>query len=78
MAVLGGMGTVFGPGAVVGAGLFLLLEEGFKLIAADHWMAIMGLFIAAIALLTRDGLYGYLHALDRRQGSQFGRGIAPR
>jgi len=68
MAVLGGMGTVFGP--VVGAGLFLLLEEGFKLAAPDHWMAIMGLFIVAIVLLTRDGLYGYLHTLDRRSGAQ--------
>lgn len=81
MVVLGGMGTVFGP--VLGALSFLGLEEVLKGYS-EHWMAIMGPLIVAMALLGRGGLMGALQRLDRALGldrapaAQDPRGDAPR
>ncbi|WP_346287013.1 branched-chain amino acid ABC transporter permease [Zoogloea sp.] len=57
MVLLGGTGTLVGP--VVGAAVFLLLEEGLKALT-DHWMAIMGPVIVLIVLFLKDGLWGLL------------------
>jgi branched-chain amino acid transport system permease protein len=75
MAVLGGMGTLLGP--VVGAAALLCIEEvlssfdkplpwGLTAFIHDHWMALLGLFIVAVVLLLKQGLYGYLVARTRR------------
>jgi branched-chain amino acid transport system permease protein len=67
MAVLGGMNTLFGP--VVGALSYLLVEEllsGLKPgwfpateeILNRHWLALMGVFIIAVVLGLRTGIYG--------------------
>lgn len=72
MAVLGGMGFVFGP--VVGALLLLLLEEvlssykpglwpGLEALLAQHWLGVIGLFVFVLALVARNGVLG---ALARR------------
>lgn len=63
MVVLGGIGTVFG--AVLGAFAFLGLEEGMKLMT-EHWMAIFGLAIVAVALLGKTGIAGLLESADAR------------
>jgi branched-chain amino acid transport system permease protein len=71
MAVLGGMGTLLGP--VIGAAALLMLEEllssfdarlpwGITGFIHDHWMALLGLFIVAVVLTLKQGLYGYLAA----------------
>lgn len=57
MVVLGGMGTVMGP--VVGAFLFMCTEEVLKS-WSDHWMAVFGLLIVAIAMLGKAGVVGWL------------------
>ena len=67
MAVLGGMGTVFGP--VVGALALLSFEEflsswqpGIPVLdnlLSNHWLGLIGLAIFALALFARHGLFGY-------------------
>jgi len=51
MIIIGGLGTVLGP--VVGAVVFLVLEEVLKG-WTTHWMLIMGPIIVLIALLGRN------------------------
>jgi branched-chain amino acid transport system permease protein len=63
MVVLGGIGSVFG--ALLGAFAFLGLEEAMKLMT-EHWMAIFGLAIVAVALLGKTGINGLLESLDGR------------
>ncbi len=68
MTVLGGLGTLVGP--VVGAAALLLLEElltSLKLgvpwldtLLNQHWLAVIGLFIVAVVLVLKRGLYGAL------------------
>ena len=57
MVLLGGAGTLMGP--VVGASVFILLEEGLKA-TTEHWMLIMGPVIVLIVLFLNDGLWGLL------------------
>ena len=57
MVLLGGAGTLVGP--VIGAAVFLLLEEGLKDLT-EHWMAIMGPIIVLIVLFLKGGLWGLL------------------
>lgn len=75
MIVLGGLGTLIGP--VVGATALLLLEEllsSFKLgigwmdtLVSQHWLGIIGLFIVAIVLVMKQGIYGWFVAHERAQ-----------
>ena len=69
MAVLGGMGTLFGP--VVGAVVYLVVEESLSSlnpgwfpkiedVLNKHWLALMGIFVIAMVLGFRKGFYGYL------------------
>ncbi len=57
MVLLGGAGTLIGP--VIGAAVFMLLEEGLKAMT-EHWMIIMGPVIILIVLFLKDGLWGLL------------------
>jgi branched-chain amino acid transport system permease protein len=69
MVVLGGMATVIGP--IVGAVVLLLIEDqlsgidlglpgGADAFVSAHWLAFLGLFIVATALVMKRGLYGTL------------------
>lgn len=58
MVVLGGMATVGGP--VAGAIALILLEEGLKMVAGDHWAIILGPLIVLIVIFTRHGIFGFL------------------
>ena len=69
IAVLGGMSSLFGP--VVGALVFLLLEEvlsswkpglwpAAETLLGNHWLGVIGLFVFALALFARQGIFGYL------------------
>jgi branched-chain amino acid transport system permease protein len=57
IVVLGGMGTVMGP--LAGTVVFLILEEVLSALT-QHWMAVLGIFILAIALYARRGVWGGL------------------
>lgn len=67
MVVLGGMGTVFGP--VLGAIAFLGIEELLKAYT-EHWMAVFGLFILAVAMLGKTGVVGLLLSAVKREGGR--------
>lgn len=65
MVVLGGLGSVFGP--FLGALAFLGAEELLKA-ATEHWMAVFGLAILAVAMLGKTGLAGWLESLSAKEG----------
>lgn len=65
MVLLGGAGTLVGP--VIGAGVFLMLEEGLKALT-QHWMIIMGPIIILIVLFLKNGLWGLLSDGPGNQG----------
>ena len=63
MALLGGMGTFFGP--FVGAGVFLLLENLVSLWTV-HWQLVVGIVFVCCVLFFPRGIWGtLLHALRR-------------
>jgi branched-chain amino acid transport system permease protein len=75
MGVLGGIGTLFGP--VVGAGcaasvleeLLTSLKFGVPMLDRllnQHWLALIGLFIVAVVLVLKQGLYGAPRGAGRR------------
>jgi branched-chain amino acid transport system permease protein len=57
MAVLGGMGTVFGP--VIGAVALLVLEETLSGIT-EYWQIILGPLFLLVVLFARGGIDGLL------------------
>jgi branched-chain amino acid transport system permease protein len=67
IVVVGGIGTVAGP--MLGAIVLLGLEEILKSYT-EHWMAIFGLMILAMALAGKAGLSGLLQALDRARSAR--------
>lgn len=63
MALLGGMGTFFGP--FIGAGLFLLLENIVSLYTV-HWQLLVGVTYIACVLFFPLGVWGTVLAWLRR------------
>lgn len=57
MVLLGGLGTLFGP--VVGAAVFLLLEEVLSMYT-EHWMVYMGPILVLTVVFAKRGLFGLL------------------
>ena len=55
MALLGGMGTFFGP--FIGAGVFLLLENLVSLYTV-HWQLVVGVVFVCCVLFFRRGIWG--------------------
>jgi branched-chain amino acid transport system permease protein len=56
MVLLGGMGSVAGP--VVGAAVFLLLEELLSGVT-EYWQIIFGPFLVLVVLFARGGILGF-------------------
>jgi len=63
MAVLGGMGTVFGP--VIGALALLVLEEVLSGVT-EYWQIIIGPIFLLVVLFARGGIDGLLEAASLR------------
>ncbi len=63
MTVLGGLGSGIGP--VVGAGVFLILEE-FLSEATEHWRMIFGPLLILVVIFGRGGIMGFVQ--PRRHG----------
>ena len=57
MVLLGGLGTLFGP--VLGAAIFLLLEEVLAMYT-EHWMVYLGPFLVIVVIFAKHGLFGLL------------------
>jgi branched-chain amino acid transport system permease protein len=62
MVLLGGMGTILGP--ILGAFVYLFLEEMLSSLT-QHWWAIIGPLLLALVLFTRGGIYGVLAGTRR-------------
>ena len=62
MAVLGGMGTVFGP--VIGAVALLVLEEALSGVT-EYWQIIIGPIFLLVVLFARGGIDGLLVSARR-------------
>jgi branched-chain amino acid transport system permease protein len=62
MAVLGGMGTVFGP--VIGAVALLVLEETLSRVT-EYWQIIIGPMFLLVVLFARGGIDGLLAGAHR-------------
>jgi branched-chain amino acid transport system permease protein len=65
MALLGGMGTFFGP--FVGAGTFLLLQDGLATLTS-HWQFFVGAVFVAFVLFLPLGIWGEVLSRLRRAG----------
>ena len=65
MVLLGGLGTLYGP--VLGAAVFLLLEELLAMYTA-HWMVYMGPFLVLVVLFAKRGLFGIITGETGRHG----------
>lgn len=57
MVLLGGLNTFYGP--VIGATVFLLLEEVLAMYT-EHWMVYMGPILILVVIFAKSGIYGLL------------------
>jgi branched-chain amino acid transport system permease protein len=64
MLVLGGTGYLYG--ALIGAAVFMLLQDYLSNLNAVYWQFWLGLLLVLIVLFARGGLIGGLIALRRR------------
>lgn len=70
MALLGGMGTFFGP--FIGAGVFVLLEDVVA-VWTPHWQLYVGVLFIVFVLFFPRGLWGsILHWIARERGRDHG------
>jgi branched-chain amino acid transport system permease protein len=63
MVLLGGLGSLFGP--VLGATIFLLLEEVLAMYT-EHWMVFLGPFLVIVVIFLKRGLFGLLTGTGQR------------
>ncbi|MGW8194668.1 MAG: branched-chain amino acid ABC transporter permease [Desulforhopalus sp.] len=65
MVLLGGLGTLYGP--VLGAAVFLLLEEQLGMYT-EHWMVYMGPLLILTVVFAKGGLFTLLAGKERGDG----------
>jgi len=63
MVLLGGIGTLYGP--VIGAAVFLLMEETLAMYT-EHWMVYMGPFLVLVVIFAKRGIFGALTGRGER------------
>jgi branched-chain amino acid transport system permease protein len=61
MVILGGLGSIYG--AVIGAIVYLLLEQIFSAYT-EHWQVLLGPILILVVIFARDGIYGFLRKLN--------------
>jgi len=64
MLVLGGTGYLYG--ALIGAAVFMVLQDYLANLDPVYWQFWLGLLLVLIVLFARGGLMGILHALQHR------------
>jgi branched-chain amino acid transport system permease protein len=71
MAIMGGLGTFFGP--VIGAMAFIFVENYASILSPQRWPLILGALFVLTIMFARDGIGVYLWNLltkvNRRYGS---------
>jgi len=68
MLILGGTGYLYG--ALIGAAMFMLLQDYLSNLNPVYWQFWLGLLLVLIVLFARGGLMGGLRALQRRWRKQ--------
>jgi branched-chain amino acid transport system permease protein len=61
MVILGGLGSIYG--AVIGAIVYLLLEQIFAAYT-EHWMVLLGPVLIIVVMYARNGIYGFIRKLS--------------
>ena len=64
MLILGGVGTLVGP--VLGAGVFLFLQEILSSYT-KHWMLILGPLLLVVVIFSSGGLYALIAPRPRHE-----------
>jgi len=62
MVILGGLGSIYG--AVIGAVVYLLLEQIFSAYT-EHWQALLGPVLILVVIFARHGIYGFVRKLNQ-------------
>jgi branched-chain amino acid transport system permease protein len=70
MAVLGGLGSIWGP--ALGAVIIVLFQQELS-IYVSRWQTLMGLTLIAAVLLSPGGIWGLVRAVGRRRDALVGR-----
>ena len=74
MAVLGGLGSIWGP--ALGAVIIVLFQQELS-IYVSRWQTLMGLTLIAVVLLSPGGIWGLVRAAGRRCDALVGLAAAP-
>lgn len=64
MALLGGLGTLWGP--FLGAGIFIFAQDYISAMT-EHWMIFLGIFVIILVLFVPKGIAGFRETLFRRK-----------
>ena len=67
IVVLGGAGRLYG--AIVGAAVFMLVQDYLAGINPVYWQFWLGLLLVVLVLFARGGILGAIDSLARRRGS---------
>jgi branched-chain amino acid transport system permease protein len=70
MVIMGGIGTFFGP--VIGAVIFIFVENYASIFAPQRWPLILGGLFVVIIMFARDGVGVYLWRLLRKVTLSYG------
>ncbi len=70
MAIMGGLGTFLGP--VVGAAVFIFVENFASIVAPQRWPLILGGLFVLTIMFAREGLGVYLWRLSTEVSRRFG------
>ncbi len=70
MAVLGGLGSIWGP--ALGAVVIVLFQQELS-IYVSRWQTLMGLTLIAVVLLSPGGFWGLVRAAGRRRDALIAR-----
>jgi branched-chain amino acid transport system permease protein len=70
MAIMGGLGTFLGP--VVGAAVFIFVENFASIVAPQRWPLILGGLFVLTIMFAREGLGVYVWRLSMEVSRRFG------
>jgi len=70
MAIMGGLGTFLGP--VVGAAVFIFVENFASILSPQRWPLVLGALFVLTIMFAREGIGVYLWRLWSRWGPNYG------
>ncbi|MCG6878032.1 MAG: branched-chain amino acid ABC transporter permease, partial [Deltaproteobacteria bacterium] len=70
MAIMGGLGTFLGP--VVGAAVFIFVENFASILSPQRWPLVLGALFVLTIMFARDGIGVYLWRIWARWGPRYG------